>query len=114
MPIKIGNFTLQSRVYVPPMAGVTDIVFRQIVRSIDPQCMMSTEMVSSRALLARPESRIMDLDPDEHPIGIQIFGHEPDVMANAAQLAQKKAQTLSTSIWVALCPRSLRARMAAL
>ena len=90
MPIKIGNFTLQSRVYVPPMAGVTDIVFRQIVRSIDPQCMMSTEMVSSRALLARPESRIMDLDPDEHPIGIQIFGHEPDVMANAAQLAQKK------------------------
>jgi len=72
------------------MAGVTDIVFRQIVRSIDPQCMMSTEMVSSRALLARPESRIMDLDPDEHPIGIQIFGHEPDVMANAAQLAQKK------------------------
>lgn len=72
------------------MAGVTDIVFRQVVRSIDPECMMSTEMVSSRALLARPESRIMDLAPDEHPIGIQIFGHEPDVMANAAQLAAKK------------------------
>jgi len=72
------------------MAGVTDLVFRDIVRSIDPNCMMSTEMVSSRALLAKPESRIMDLGINEHPIGIQIFGHEPDVMANAAQLAESK------------------------
>jgi nifR3 family TIM-barrel protein len=90
MPVQIGPFSLKSRVYVPPMAGVTDLVFRQIVRGIDPNCMMSTEMVSSRALLARPESRIMDLAPDEHPIGIQIFGHEPDVMAHAAQLAEAK------------------------
>jgi nifR3 family TIM-barrel protein len=90
MPVKIGNFTLNSRVYVPPMAGVTDLVFRSIVRQIDPGCLMSTEMVSSRALLARPESRIMDLGAAEHPIGIQIFGHEPDVMAHAAQLAEKR------------------------
>jgi nifR3 family TIM-barrel protein len=90
MPVQIGPLTLKSRVYVPPMAGVTDIVFRQIVRGIDPNCMMSTEMVSSRALLAKPESRIMDLDPNEHPIGIQIFGHEPDVMVHAAQLAEAK------------------------
>lgn len=90
MPVKIGALTLNSRVYVPPMAGVTDLVFRDIVRGIDPGCMMSTEMVSSRALLAKPESRIMDLGEGEHPIGIQIFGHEPDVMAYAAQLAEKK------------------------
>ncbi|MBK8220636.1 MAG: tRNA dihydrouridine synthase DusB [Candidatus Obscuribacter sp.] len=81
---------MNSRVYVPPMAGVTDLVFRSIVRRIDPGCLMSTEMVSSRALLAKPESRIMDLGADEHPIGIQIFGHEPDVMAHAAQLAEKR------------------------
>ena len=90
MSVKIGPFTLNSRVYVPPMAGVTDVVFRDIVRRIDPECMMSTEMVSSRALLAKPEARIMDLLENEHPIGIQIFGHEPDVMAFAAQLAEKR------------------------
>ncbi|MBS1991629.1 MAG: tRNA dihydrouridine synthase DusB [Cyanobacteria bacterium SZAS LIN-3] len=90
MPVQIGPLTLKSRVYVPPMAGVTDLVFRDIVRGIDPNCMMSTEMVSSRALLAKPESRIMDLGPNEHPIGIQIFGHEPDVMVHAAQLAEAK------------------------
>ncbi len=72
------------------MAGVTDIVFRDIVRRVDPECMLSTEMVSSRALMARPDARIMELAPNERPIGIQIFGHEPDVMAKAAEMAQAK------------------------
>lgn len=90
MTIRIGSLILKSRVYIPPMAGVTDLVFRDIVRKVDPNCLMSTEMVSSRALMARPESRIMDLSANEHPIGIQIFGHEPDVMAYAAQLAERR------------------------
>lgn len=87
---RVGSLTVNSRVYVPPMAGVTDIVFRDIVRKIDPACLLSTEMVSSRALLHRGENRIMDLAAGEHPIGIQIFGHEPDIMAEAAQRAEKK------------------------
>src|SRR5262245_20511242 len=90
MPIRIGSMNLKSRVYVPPMAGVTDIVFRDIVRRVDPECMLATEMVSSRALMNRPDTRIMDLSPNERPIGIQIFGHEPDIMATAAQMAEKR------------------------
>ena len=90
MTIRIGSIELKSRVYVPPMAGVTDIVFRDIVRQVDRECLMSTEMVSSRALMARPDARIMDLAEGEHPIGIQIFGHEPDIMAIAAQMAEKR------------------------
>lgn len=90
MTIKIGNLTLKSRVYVPPMAGVTDLVFRDVVRRVDPECLMSTEMVSSRSLMYRPDTRIMDLSAGEHPIGIQLFGHEPEVMAAAAQMAEAK------------------------
>lgn len=90
MSIKIGKLSIGSQVYVPPMAGVTDIVFRQVVRSVDRDCMLATEMVSSRALMNRPESRLLDLNPDEHPIGIQIFGHEPEIMAAAAQMAEKR------------------------
>lgn len=90
MTIKFGTLSLKSRVYVPPMAGVTDIVFRDVVRSVDKDCLLATEMVSSRALMRRPETRIMDLSEDERPIGIQIFGHEPDVMAQAAQMAEAK------------------------
>ncbi|MFX5660802.1 tRNA-dihydrouridine synthase, partial [Acinetobacter baumannii] len=70
MSIQIGSVSLKSRVYVPPMAGVTDLVFRNIVRSIDKECMLATEMVSSRALMYKPESRIMDLNPEERPTGI--------------------------------------------
>jgi nifR3 family TIM-barrel protein len=72
------------------MAGVTDIVFRSVIRSIDPGCMLATEMVSSRALMHKPETRIMDLSDSERPIGIQIFGHEPEVMARAALMAEAK------------------------
>ncbi len=90
MPIRLGDISLKTRVYVPPMAGVTDIVFRNLVRKVDPNCLLATEMVSSRALMHRPETRIMDLNPEEKPTGIQIFGHEPDVMAQAAQMAEAK------------------------
>lgn len=91
MTIRVGSLALNSRVYVPPMAGVTDLVFRDVVRRVDKNCMLSTEMVSSKALMMRPDNnRIMDLSTNEHPIGIQIFGHEPDVMAQAAQMAEAK------------------------
>lgn len=75
---------------MPPMAGVTDIVFRNIIRQVDRECLLATEMVSSRALMNRPDVRIMDLALEEHPVGIQIFGHEPEAMATAAQIAEKK------------------------
>lgn len=88
--MQVGSLNLKTRVYVPPMAGVTDIVFRNIIRRVDKNCMLATEMVSSRALMHRPETRLMDLAEDEQPIGIQIFGHEPDVMAKAAQMAEAK------------------------
>ncbi len=90
MSFNIGQLAIKSRVYVPPMAGVTDIVFRSIIRDIDPNCLLATEMVSSRALMHKPETRIMDLAEGESPIAIQIFGHEPDVMAQAAVMAQEK------------------------
>ena len=92
MPIQIGNVTINGRVYVPPMAGVTDVVFRRIVRRVagDRGCLMATEMVSSKGLMHRSDNRIMDLDEDEHPVGIQIFGHEPDVMAKAAIIAEER------------------------
>ena len=90
MSFNIGQLAIKSRVYVPPMAGVTDLVFRRIMRDIDADCLLATEMVSSRALMHQPETRIMDLAKDENPIAIQIFGHEPDVMAQAAVMAQNK------------------------
>ena len=88
--IKIGSLELNSYVYIPPMAGVTDLAFRKIVRFFDKNTLLATEMVSSKALLFKPDQNRMKLSPDEHPVGIQIFGHEPEVMQMAAVLACEK------------------------
>ena len=88
MTIKIGNLEVNSVVYVPPMAGVTDLVFRSLIRRLDPNCLLATEMVSSRGLMNNPDCRIMKIADSDHPIGIQLFGHESDGMAAAAKMAQ--------------------------
>lgn len=86
--IKIGSLEINSFVYIPPMAGVTDLAFRKIVRLFDKESLMATEMVSSKALMYNPDQKIMKLSADEHPVGIQLFGHEVDVMAKAAIMAE--------------------------
>ncbi len=88
--IQIGSLEINSYVYIPPMAGVTDLAFRKMVRLFDKETLIATEMVSSKALMFNPNQSLMKLSPDEHPIGIQLFGHEPDVMAKAALLAEKQ------------------------
>src|SRR3989338_7426903 len=86
--IKIGSLEVNSFVYIPPMAGVTDLAFRKMVRMFDKDTLIATEMVSSKALMFNPNQALMKLSPDEHPVGIQLFGHEADVMAKAAVLAE--------------------------
>ncbi len=86
--IKIGKLEINSCVYIPPMAGVTDLAFRKMIRIFDKDTLIATEMVSSKALMYKPDQPLMKLSSEEHPVGIQLFGHEPDVMAKAALLAE--------------------------
>lgn len=88
--IKIGKLEINSYVYIPPMAGVTDLAFRKMIRFFDKETLIATEMVSSKALMYKPDQSIMKLSADEHPVGIQLFGHETDVMAKAAIMAEEK------------------------
>lgn len=71
-----------------PMAGVTDFAFRAVCRS-HGAALTTTEMVSARALTYKDEKTktLLYIPEDEHPSAVQIFGHEPDVMADAAQMA---------------------------
>ncbi len=88
--IKIGNLELNSFVYIPPMAGVTDLAFRKMVRVFDKDSLIATEMISSKALMYNPEQYRMKLSSDEHPVGIQLFGHEAEAMVNAARIAEEE------------------------
>ncbi|MGF1479008.1 MAG: tRNA dihydrouridine synthase DusB [Cyanophyceae cyanobacterium] len=87
-PLKIGSVEVSSRVFQSPLSGVTDLVFRRLVRRYAPQSMMYTEMVSAKEIHHLERLPIvMELDPHEQPISIQLFDCRPDFMACAAQKA---------------------------
>ncbi|CAN1211614.1 tRNA dihydrouridine synthase DusB [Tumidithrix helvetica PCC 7403] len=87
-PLKIGDFELNSRVLQSPLSGVTDMVFRRLVRNYAPESMMYTEMVNATGLHYIKElPKIMEVDRSETPISIQLFDCRPDFLAEAAQRA---------------------------
>ena len=86
--VKIGGVEINGLVTLAPMAGVSDFAFRRICRE-HGAALTTTEMVSARALVYKDEKTkaLLYIPPDEHPCAAQIFGHEPEVMAEAAQMA---------------------------
>jgi tRNA-dihydrouridine synthase B len=87
-PLQIGRFQVKSRVLQSPLSGVTDMVFRRLVRRYAPDSMMYTEMVNATGLhYVKQLPKLMEIDPDERPISIQLFDCRPDFLAEAAQMA---------------------------
>jgi tRNA-dihydrouridine synthase B len=87
-PLKIGTFEVKSRVLQSPLSGVTDLVFRRLVRRYAPESMMYTEMVNATGLhYVKHLPKIMEVDPNERPISIQLFDCRPDFLAEAAVMA---------------------------
>jgi tRNA-dihydrouridine synthase B len=99
-PVHIGSVKLHSRVFQSPLSGVTDLVFRRLVRRYAPDSMMYTEMVQASSLRHLKEvPRIMDIDPQERPISIQLFDCRPDFLGEAAQIAVAQgAQTIDLNM----------------
>ncbi|WP_138505024.1 tRNA dihydrouridine synthase DusB [Nostoc sp. PA-18-2419] len=84
-PLKIGSLEIKSRVLQSPLSGVTDLVFRRLVRRYAPDSMMYTEMVNATGLhYVKQLPKIMEVDPNERPISIQLFDCRPDFLAEAA------------------------------
>ena len=86
--MNIGNVTLGGRLVLAPMAGVTDAAFRHICYELGA-AMTTTEMVSARALCYgdKKTKDLLRTVPGDGPLAVQIFGHEPEIMAEAAPLA---------------------------
>ena len=72
------------------MAGVTDTVFRRVIRSLGACGLIMTEFTSAEGLTRNSARtlRYLYFDEDEHPIAAQIFGSDPKVMASAAALTE--------------------------
>ncbi len=88
MEFQIGTVRIPNRLVLAPMAGVSDAAFRAVCREMGAGYTV-TEMVSARALEFNSEKTVelMLPAPGEKPFAVQIFGHEPDSMARAAEKA---------------------------
>ena len=84
----IGNVEINSQLYLAPMAGVTDMAFRQICRELGAG-MSCTELVSAKALCYQDKKSrgLLKLAPNERPAAAQIFGSDIPCMAEAAVIA---------------------------
>ena len=80
--MKIGNLELENKVFLAPMAGVSDLAFRIICREFGAGLVFS-EMVSAKAMYYKDEKTndLTKIDEKERPVALQIFGSEPDIMA---------------------------------
>ncbi len=86
--VTLGKLRLEGRVTLGPMAGVTDFAFRRVCLR-QGAALVTTEMVSARALVYHDEKTksLLYIPEDGHPCAAQLFGHEPEMLAEAAPMA---------------------------
>lgn len=94
--LHIGLVTIQPAIVLAPMAGLTDTVFRRFIRNLSGCGLIMTEFTSSHGVTQHVRGerrknrkfRYLHYEPDEHPIAAQLFGADPDVMAEAARIVE--------------------------
>src|SRR5438477_11278866 len=93
--LKIGHLAISPATVLAPMAGVTDTVFRRVIRRLGGCGLIMTEFTSSHGVSAARRARkgtrtlkYLAFEPEEHPISAQLFGADPAVMADAARMCQ--------------------------
>lgn len=98
--LMIGSVELPNPVILAPMAGVSDLPFR-LLCSEQGAGLVCMEMVSAKAIAYRNRNteKLMETDPREHPVSLQLFGSEPDLMAEiAAQIEDRPFDILDINM----------------
>ena len=89
--LSIGAVRISPATVLAPMAGVTDTVFRRFIRNLDGCGLIMTEFTSADGVLRKKDQkakRYLHFYEDEHPISAQLFGSDPQVMAEAARMVE--------------------------
>src|SRR2546427_6750268 len=89
--LRIGAVEIFPATVLAPMAGVTDTVFRRFIRNLGGCGLIMTEFTSADGVLRAKDKkakRYLHFYEDEHPISAQLFGSDPQVMADAAQIVE--------------------------
>jgi nifR3 family TIM-barrel protein len=93
----IGTTAIRPATVLAPMAGVTDTVFRRLIRNQGGCGLLMTEFTSSHGVVSTLKAkrhnrnfRYLYFEPEEHPITCQLFGSDPDVLADAARVCEDR------------------------
>jgi len=89
--LSIGGIEIAPATVLAPMAGVTDTVFRRFIRNLGGCGLIMTEFTSADGVLRKKDQkakRYLHFYEDEHPISAQLFGSDPQVMAEAARMVE--------------------------
>jgi tRNA-dihydrouridine synthase B len=86
--LRIGSLQLKNRLIMAPMAGITNLPFRMMLKKMGAG-LVTTEMISAKGLVLGKKRTLAYLESDisEKPLSVQIFGSEPESMADAARIA---------------------------
>ncbi len=89
--MRIKNLTLNGKTILAPLAGITNLPFRLIAKKWGC-ALVCTEMISSKGLLYNSEKtfRLLDSKKEERPLSVQIFGADPESMAEAAKIIEQR------------------------
>lgn len=89
--LQIGNVTLENNLILAPMAGVTDLPFRLLCKE-QGAGLLCMEMVSAKAILYKNKNteELLTIDPRENPVSLQLFGSDPDIMAEIAKQIEER------------------------
>ena len=89
--ITLGSFSLEHPFILAPMAGITDLPFRRLMRQRKTSLVIS-ELISATAIhyTCRKTMDMVKIHEEEHPVGIQIFGNERSMLCQAARYAQHR------------------------
>ena len=93
----VGPVPVHPATVLAPMAGVTDTVFRRLIRNQGGCGLLMTEFTSSHGVVSTRHAkkpnrnfRYLYFEPEEHPIACQLFGSDPEVMAEAAKVCEDR------------------------
>lgn len=89
--LQIGNVTLENNLILGPMAGVTDLPFRLLCKE-QGAGLLCMEMVSAKGIYYNNKNteQLLTIDEKEHPVSLQLFGSDPDIMSEMAKRIEER------------------------
>jgi tRNA-dihydrouridine synthase B len=90
--MRIGSLTLESNLFLSPLAGYTNLPFRLVVREIGGVGLCTTDLVNARSLLEKRDKafKLIETRPADSPLAVQLFGSVPEEMRDAASMLEAR------------------------